>query len=178
MPSSEVCFARRLAVLYKQHDVLNLDRPSRVAFLQGEIDRLCCEDEIEQRAHAANCETCRAGRLCLASFSLSDAQVRRHYRVAVYRDFIRTEQKDQQYADHAKKRSVRPRDHKDGWCSYWQNLRARRFALNNWRCERPGCEAPAENCHHLHYNTLGYEELEDVRALCRERHATLHGMAA
>ena len=98
---------------------------------------------------------------------LTDAQTARHNRFQTYRDYIAHEKADQKYADDARLHGVEPKHHKDGFCRYWQNLRARRFALNNWRCETPGCEAAAEDCHHLHYNTLGFEEFDDVRALCR-----------
>lgn len=176
--SSEAQHARRMAVYYKQHDALHLDRTGRVAALQRETDRLEEETAAYFAAHKAGCAVCKAGKFCFGAVTWDEAQAKRYDRTERCRSFIRVEKADQKYADDARFHGVEPKHHKDGFCRYWQNLRARRFALNNWRCETPGCEAAAENCHHLHYDTLGYEELDDVRALCRKCHAALHKVPA
>jgi hypothetical protein len=80
---------------------------------------------------------------------------------------------DAAYAEKARTQPVESRKHRDGFCAYWQNLRARRFALSDGRCER-GCGKPASNLHHLHYASFGHEEIGDVRALCRECHKAQH----
>jgi hypothetical protein len=159
MPSAEACSARRMAVYYKQHDLLKE------------------EADAEYVAHVAGCETCQAKKTCWDSVFLTGAQERRHGKIQRCRNFIASENADQKYADEARLHGVEPKHHKDGWCRYWQNLRARRFALNNWRCETSGCEANAQDCHHPHYDTLGFEELVDVRALCRKCHKDQHPWA-
>jgi 5-methylcytosine-specific restriction endonuclease McrA len=65
------------------------------------------------------------------------------------------------------------RAHIDGFCRYWQNLRYLKFAAANWRCE--GCGDKTElQCHHRHYDSVGYEEPEDLMALCPRCHAKVH----
>ena len=73
------------------------------------------------------------------------------------------------YAARARECGVIYAHHIDGFCAYWQNLTNRRFAAANWKCERCGRDGKLEG-HHLHYETLGFEELEDIRARCRQCH--------
>lgn len=58
----------------------------------------------------------------------------------------------------------------------WKRKRLLKFVSVNGRCEYPGCQAMAENCHHLHYRTLGLEENGDLEALCRRHHEARHGL--
>ena len=39
-----------------------------------------------------------------------------------------------------------------------------------WKCERCGTETGALEAHHVHYDTVGFEELSDLRALCPSCH--------
>ena len=70
MSSSEAQHARRMAVYYKQHDALHLDRAGRIAALQGEFNRLKDEATAEHAAHVAGCEDCRAGMCCFGAVFL------------------------------------------------------------------------------------------------------------
>jgi 5-methylcytosine-specific restriction endonuclease McrA len=90
---------------------------------------------------------------------------------------IELENRDEAYA--AKSRSAAPqyRNHIDGFNPYWQNLRARRFEVAGYQCEICG-EKAILHCHHLHYNTLGFEEIGDVQALCSRCHNQHHQLAA
>jgi hypothetical protein len=54
-------------------------------------------------------------------------------------------------------------------------IRRRKMVSVGWRCEYPGCTAQAEDCHHLHYDTLGFEENCDLEALCHRHHEARHG---
>jgi len=53
---------------------------------------------------------------------------------------------------------------------YWSKLRAQVFRLVFHRCQFPGCAARATEVHHLNYNRLGRERVEDCEALCRLHH--------
>ena len=41
-------------------------------------------------------------------------------------------------------------------------------------CEKVGCKNRAEHVHHLTYENLGKEELEDLQALCKSCHKSEH----
>lgn len=60
----------------------------------------------------------------------------------------------------------------------WQRKRRRKFVTVLGRCEYPGCEASADECHHRHYRNIGFEENEDLEALCRLHHEARHGFGA
>jgi hypothetical protein len=54
-------------------------------------------------------------------------------------------------------------------------IRIRKMVSVGWRCEYPGCTAQATDCHHFHYDTLGFEENCDLEASCHHyevRHGT------
>jgi hypothetical protein len=52
--------------------------------------------------------------------------------------------------------------------------RIRKMVSVGWRCEAPGCVEHADECHHLHYDTLGLEENSDLEALCWRHHRARH----
>jgi hypothetical protein len=56
----------------------------------------------------------------------------------------------------------------------WKRTRLRKLVSVGNRCEYPGCEDYATDCHHLHYDTLGFEENADLEALCRMHHRAQH----
>jgi hypothetical protein len=58
----------------------------------------------------------------------------------------------------------------------WKRTRRRKMISVAGRCEYPDCTQHAENCHHLHYETLGFEENADLEALCRLHHQARHGL--
>jgi hypothetical protein len=58
----------------------------------------------------------------------------------------------------------------------WQRTRNRKFVSVGSRCEYPGCSSCAHECHHLHYETLGFEENCDLEALCSHHHRARHGL--
>jgi hypothetical protein len=126
-------------------------------------------------ARIAGCEDCLAGKVCWEHLFLDPRERERRDEISRYRHFISIEEADQKYADDAREHSVNPQHHKDGFCQYWQSLRYRRLVLCNRKCEAPGCNNAASDCHHLHYDTLGFEEIDDVRMLCRECHDAQHG---
>lgn len=169
MPTSiEASRAYRLAVFYRDRAALELDRAARIALIQREMQQLQARRDAAWEAHKAACKDCRTG-LCMKQFS-----VPREFKVIEeLRSLLSWEETDVEYAEKARTHPVNYRKHKDGFCAYWQNLRARRIELSGGRCE--DCGEPATDCHHLHYNTLGFEELDDVRMLCRSCHRARHG---
>ena len=58
----------------------------------------------------------------------------------------------------------------------WKRTRLRKLVAVNWRCEFPGCAQPADECHHLHYETVGFEHNADLDALCSLHHQARHGI--
>ena len=56
----------------------------------------------------------------------------------------------------------------------WKRTRQRKLISVQWRCEYPGCTKHAEECHHLHYETVGLESNADLEALCRGHHRARH----
>ena len=57
----------------------------------------------------------------------------------------------------------------------WKRKRIRKLVSTQWRCETSGCGAPADECHHLSYDRLGFEENADLAALCVGHHQMAHG---
>jgi hypothetical protein len=57
----------------------------------------------------------------------------------------------------------------------WKRTRRRKLVSVKFRCEDPGCARQASECHHLHYETLGFEENCDLEALCSDHHRARHG---
>src|SRR5262245_44848353 len=56
----------------------------------------------------------------------------------------------------------------------WRRIRRRKLVSVNYRCEQPGCKGSATACHHKHYDTLGFEENDDLKALCFRHHVARH----
>jgi 5-methylcytosine-specific restriction endonuclease McrA len=58
---------------------------------------------------------------------------------------------------------------------HWRAVREQAFVRDDGCCTHCGkAEAPL-HCHHIHYNRLGEELLEDVRMLCVPCHEERHG---
>jgi hypothetical protein len=57
----------------------------------------------------------------------------------------------------------------------WKRTRRRKLVSVKCRCEELGCARQATECHHLHYETLGFEENYDLEALCSDHHRARHG---
>src|SRR5262245_24050257 len=56
----------------------------------------------------------------------------------------------------------------------WRRIRRRKLVSAHHRCEHPGCKRLATACHHKHYDTLGFEENDDLEALCLRHHQARH----
>jgi hypothetical protein len=56
----------------------------------------------------------------------------------------------------------------------WQRTRLRKLVSVNHQCEEPGCDEPATECHHLHYDSVGHESNDDLEALCSDHHRARH----
>lgn len=173
MSSSESDYARRMARNYGP-ELARLLRPERLARLQARIETLNREMIAEGEAHKQTCERCRDGDFCLARFSLSKTDRERHDDIVKLKGFIGHEERDQQYADKARQYGVDYQHHIDGFCCYWQNVRYRKFVSVDWQCESCGTKTAALQCHHRHYETLGFEEITDLEALCERCHRARH----
>jgi hypothetical protein len=138
--------AERLAIFDRQHGALELDRAALVGLLEREIQQLEAPQKAKRAAHEAACKYCRKGTgdFCGMEFTSS----RSSDEIKELRLLIGLELAD---AERARARPAKLREHKDGFCAYWQNLRARRMALSDGMCER-GCGKPATDCHHLYYD--------------------------
>jgi len=132
------------------------------------------DDEDEQRAHRSDCEACQKGTFCFDALCYTPAQRERADELSRIRNYLHLEHSDEAYAQTARIHSVRYEHHIDGFCAYWQNLRHRLFVVAAHRCQRCGAHGPLE-AHHLHYDTLGFEELDDLQALCRKCHQIADG---
>jgi hypothetical protein len=69
--------------------------------------------------------------------------------------------------------------HDQGHRSYyhsgrWRRIRLRKLVSVKHRCEQPGCKRSATVCHHKHYDTFGFEENDDLEALCSRHHWARH----
>ena len=155
--SRESDFARRAARFYGPERV-QMSRSERIAFVGAEIAR-------EWAAHTASCRKCQEGAFC---YTLSTPE--QMVCLRFLRRLIRSEQQDEAYAQRARFQPVEYGRHIGGRCGYWQNLRHRKFEAAGWKCEICGNSGPLD-AHHLHYDTLGLEELGDLQALCRDCHA-------
>lgn len=57
----------------------------------------------------------------------------------------------------------------------WKEFRKKAFAHYGRKCDR--CQKTTTlQIHHLHYNNIFHEELEDVRVLCKAHHEKVHGI--
>jgi hypothetical protein len=54
--------------------------------------------------------------------------------------------------------------------SEWKSLRCKVIEQRGNKCERCGQRSESLSLHHLHYRSLGREQLEDVALLCHECH--------
>lgn len=168
MSSSESHNGRRMATLYGA-DIAQLSRAERVAWLHDEFQALIAADASERQAHKSDCADCRAGDFCFEALVTTPDQDARHRRLDRLRTAMALEARDQEYADRARVHPVLYEMHVDGFCAYWQNLRHRLFVVAGHQCQRCREQLPLE-AHHLHYDTLGFEELRDLEALCRRCH--------
>lgn len=57
----------------------------------------------------------------------------------------------------------------------WKEFRKKAFAHYGRKCDR--CQKTTTlQIHHLHYNNIFHEYLEDVRVLCKTHHEEVHGI--
>lgn len=57
--------------------------------------------------------------------------------------------------------------------AHWKRTRKQKLEQVGYFCEKCGLEEGL--CvHHLHYNSLGMEEMSDLQVLCRECHRKTH----
>jgi hypothetical protein len=56
----------------------------------------------------------------------------------------------------------------------WDRIRRRKLTSVHHYCEHPDCKRSATACHHKHYNSLGFEENNDLEALCVRHHVARH----
>jgi hypothetical protein len=152
-------------------EIVKLERNHRIIWALGTIQTIKENLVVDREEHKNECEECQNGDLCLEALSISPEQRRRLDLISRLKGMIYRERQDQEYADRAKLYGVEYRHHVDGFCAYWQNLRHRKFVIVNFACELCSSTAKPLECHHLHYDTLGFEELADVQALCRDCHA-------
>ena len=60
--------------------------------------------------------------------------------------------------------------------AHWRRMREQVLIYAHHMCQR--CEKNmARDVHHLTYERLGEEELEDLQAICRECHEFIHGLS-
>jgi hypothetical protein len=172
--STEAWAARRLAHLYREIGCLELPRGQRVGILKdlvaGQQAALTATMARMTAEHEAGCGRCNAGEFCLWQLTSKPEWSAISDHISRFRAAIHAEERDQAYADKAYADGVEYQHHIDGFCSYWQNLRYRRFVLVDWACEECGAKGVPLEAHHLTYDRLGFEELEDIQALCRPCH--------
>jgi hypothetical protein len=168
MSSSESNHAYRMVMNYGP-EVCRLDRAGRMAWAQQIINKLERKKAAEHKAHKRECENCRRGDFCLWGFSSTPEQSERRDQISRLKGMIEMEKRDQEYADKARIHGVDRKHHIDGFCSYWQNVRHRKFCTVDWKCEGCGERRPLEG-HHQTYDHLGFEEIDDLQALCRGCH--------
>ena len=172
--SSESWDGRYMAAFYSRERILTLSRDERIAHMEAKLADLEAADKEELERHKRDCPACQAGELCLWGCFVRPEQVERRELQSHLRRYIHSERRDAEYAAEARAHGVDYKDHIDGFCSYWQNLRHRLFVAVGWKCERCGTETGALEAHHVHYDTVGFEELADLRALCPSCHKALH----
>jgi hypothetical protein len=93
--------------------------------------------------------------------------------VGQLREMISFERYDRKYAEKARREGVDYAVHLGSFC--WQRTRYRKFAAVDWTCERCGNQTAELEAHHRHYDTLGFEEIDDLEALCGQCHHLEHG---
>jgi HNH endonuclease len=177
--SSEAGAAFRMAKLYRRLECLDLQRDQRIAAASQRL--AICEAERDaaveraDREHRATCERCQAGdKFCHRRLAVMPERRLHEQEISSLRRAIQLEADDEEYAARAQTRGVRKEHHIDGFCAYWQNLRHRRFELADNKCERCGSHERPLQAHHIDYERWGFEEIEDVRALCEDCHRRQH----
>jgi hypothetical protein len=146
-----------------------MSRQGRIDFVEAQIATLESLTRDERATHKASCAQCQARDFCLTIFSITREQSDRADKISFLRGLIGSEVLDQVYAQAARLRPVDYKQHVDGFCRYWQNVRHRKFEAVGGKCEQCGHSGPLE-AHHRHYDTLGFEELHDLQALCHDCH--------
>ena len=56
----------------------------------------------------------------------------------------------------------------------WKRTALRKKCSVGYYCEVQGCDAPADDAHHRHYNNIAFEENDDLVALCHAHHKAQH----
>jgi hypothetical protein len=175
MVSTEQWRARRVAQFYGPERV-GLLRAERLAFVRRRVADIELERDryVTQRdeEHQRECAECRAGEFCLWQFEVDPKQSEFSDYLGFLRSIVRDEERDAEYAAKARDYGVNYEHHIDGFCSYWQNVRYRKFVSVGWKCERCGVAGGLE-CHHPDYGILGFEEVADLTALCRRCHQAM-----
>jgi hypothetical protein len=174
MSSSEAAFAWRMARTYGPRIVL-FDRQQRIAWAQERIKTIEQNRADDWEQHKRECEDCQRGDLCLRAFSVSPTEREHLDTISQFRGMIYSEERDQDYANEAERHGVEYQHHIDGFCAYWQNVRYRKFVAVDWICERCRLKTSTMHAHHRHYYTLGFEEIDDLEALCADCHRVEHG---
>lgn len=57
----------------------------------------------------------------------------------------------------------------------WKRKRLRKLVSTGYRCEVLDCGGQATECHHPSYDNVGFEENDDLVALCARHHQVAHG---
>lgn len=157
-PRAQKTNPRALGTNKKAHKTYNKIAADIATFYGSEIARLdrrerilWALERIELLRHEGSRDNALFGQLNLAIYS---------------------ERKDREYIEKTKRESVNYSDHLGSF--YWKRLRYRKFIAVDWRCERCSVQTNQLAAHHRHYATLGYEEIEDLEALCSECHRLEH----
>jgi len=58
---------------------------------------------------------------------------------------------------------------------HWLSFRDKVLKAKGRKCSMCGATRRIMNVHHLHYKTVGNESMDDVRVLCEQCHAKVHG---
>ena len=168
--SSESNFAWRLARFYLANGLLLHPREDRIAWLHKIRVVALAKMDADRKAHKAECEACQNGDFCFEAMTCNNPVAKERLdQIHLMTVFINAERHDEEYARKARGHAVVYEHHIDGFCAYWQNIRHRLFAAVNYRCQRCG-EQKSLQAHHRHYDTLGFEELGDLEALCDSCH--------
>jgi hypothetical protein len=160
-------FSAKRAAEYYGPDLSQRTRKVRIGVLLARIEVV--ETQIREAVCVLKerCERCQYGVACFTDHPAPpDLKEKKEFLL----DMILIEQMDEAYAKSARVRPVEYERHVNPSCRYWQNIRFRKFVSVGCRCQRCGGGFGQLEAHHLHYNTLGFEELDDLQALCRNCH--------
>jgi len=67
------------------------------------------------------------------------------------------------------------RDHVSGRSPYWRTLKRQRLHAAGWCCESCFRRTWPLDLHHVSYDRVGHESLDDVVVMCRRCHQIEHG---